>query len=184
MAKRRVLRSRKKSRGKRNRSKNTLRIKRSKRKNTLRIKHSKRKNTRKKIQKRGGGAGEKEPTQAERAAELSETERKKKETELLGAASTGDFQTMELLLKEGVSTDAQDGDGNTALHLAAANDQLECAQLLVAPNLEVDLTKKNEKGKTALDIARPTFRQGGRVAKMLTRINHEGNIADEMLVIK
>ena len=73
MAKRRVLRSRKKSRGERNRSKNTLRIKRTKRKNTLRRKSVKRtlrrksvkrKNTlkRKKLLKkfRGGSPGKKE----------------------------------------------------------------------------------------------------------------------------
>jgi E3 ubiquitin-protein ligase mind-bomb len=51
-------------------------------------------------------------------------------------------------------------DGNTALHLAAANNHLDVAQLLMRWGAKLDL--RNSEGKTAADCA--TFYGHDRIA--------------------
>ena len=172
MAKRRVLRSRKKSRGKRNRSKNTLRRKRTKRKNTLRRKSVKRtlrrksvkrKNTlkRKKLLKkfRGGSPGEKEQEQQlaapGRAGVVEEDDRVK----IVAAAQEGNADELRKLLG-GVTSEyaaqaanaADSGGGHTpAIILAAKGGYNEALRVLQEFGAHLDT--EDAEGNTALHWA-------------------------------
>lgn len=47
--------------------------------------------------------------------------------------------------------DALDGQGNTALHVAAARKRIACTQQLLQSGIDVDI--KNDEGETAFEVA-------------------------------
>jgi len=80
------------------------------------------------------------------------------------AVINGKADCAEALLEWGADKDAANTNkGNTALHFAAQNGQLECARLLV--RARADRAKKNKKGQTALELAR--MMGEGEVAALL-----------------
>jgi len=70
---------------------------------------------------------------------------------LLKAASTGDTQTLNSLIKTKVNIDEKDPKGNTALMIAASNGQKKAAKLLMENKAAVNI--KNQMGQTALYFA-------------------------------
>src|SRR5580698_4902243 len=58
------------------------------------------------------------------------------------AAMRGDRTAVTSLLKEGVDIDGAQGDGSTALHWAAFNDDLETAKMLLAAGANVKVTTR------------------------------------------
>src|SRR5580704_11473262 len=58
------------------------------------------------------------------------------------AAMRGDRNAVTTLLKEGADIDGAQGDGSTALHWAAFNDDLETAKLLLAAGANVQATTR------------------------------------------
>ena len=78
------------------------------------------------------------------------------------------------LLKYGADVNLRNKDGDTPLHAAALNAKFEAVKALVAsPACDVDL--KNEKGQTALDIARSkpysSFKYYDEIIQCLENIN-------------
>ena len=55
------------------------------------------------------------------------------------------------LLSQNAKINHQDNDGNTALHLAAANDRIECAKILI--DADVDVRIRNKAGMMPLMVA-------------------------------
>jgi ankyrin repeat protein len=68
------------------------------------------------------------------------------------ASMRGDRSAVTSLLKEGADIDGAQGDGSTALHWAAFNDDLETAKLLIAAGANVKATTR-EGGITPLFMA-------------------------------
>jgi ankyrin repeat protein len=68
------------------------------------------------------------------------------------AVMRGDRTAVQSLLKEGADIDGAQGDGSTALHWAAFNDDLETAKLLLAAGANVKVTTR-EGGITPLFMA-------------------------------
>jgi ankyrin repeat protein len=58
------------------------------------------------------------------------------------AAMRGDRSTVASLLKQGVDIDGAQGDGSTALHWAAFNDDLETTKMLIAAGANVKVTTR------------------------------------------
>lgn len=80
----------------------------------------------------------------------------KERTALLCAADKGNAATLSLLLNINANKDAVDDEGNNSLHLVLAHpnfekEKLECLELLLAKNL--DINSKNKKGETILHLA-------------------------------
>lgn len=75
-------------------------------------------------------------------------------TALLAAAICREEQFQEvikLLIRSGANIDAQDDDGDTALHAAAQAGDLDMVRLLISKKARVSV--KNDSGKSALDLA-------------------------------
>lgn len=70
---------------------------------------------------------------------------------LLDAAMRGDAVSVEDCLNRGANVNAQNVNGATALYLAAVQNNLELAQLLL--NLDADITIPNRGGKTPAEVA-------------------------------
>ena len=68
------------------------------------------------------------------------------------AARSGHVATIEALASRGASLDAQNNQGDTALHLAAFKGHLDAAKVLV--KLGASRLILNKDGKRALDLAR------------------------------
>ena len=64
----------------------------------------------------------------------------------------GDRNAVQSLLKEGADIDGAQGDGSTAIHWAAFNDDLETTKLLLAAGANVKVTTR-EGGITPLFMA-------------------------------
>lgn len=58
------------------------------------------------------------------------------------AAMHGDRNAVASLLKQGVDIDGAQGDGSTALHWAAFNDDLETTKILIAAGANVKVTTR------------------------------------------
>src|SRR5580698_1076078 len=74
------------------------------------------------------------------------------DSRLSEAAMRGDRAAVVSLLKQGVDVDGAQGDGSTALHWAAFNDDLETAKILIAAGANVKVTTR-EGGITPLFMA-------------------------------
>ena len=74
-----------------------------------------------------------------------------KEDQLSIASFFGATRVVRPLLKRGASSDKKDSEGNTALHMAAVTDKLECVKLLVKN--KADVGTSNNKGQNALHVA-------------------------------
>lgn len=72
-------------------------------------------------------------------------------SELRGAAFTGDLQTVNASIEQGVSVDETDELGRTALMFAAYNGHNEVIDLLIENGAEVNL--ENDEGRTSLMFA-------------------------------
>ncbi|MEN0004103.1 MAG: glutaminase A [Bacteroidota bacterium] len=72
--------------------------------------------------------------------------------QLISAASSGDLDTIKRMQAEGINLSAADYDGRTALHLAAAENQLDVVSYLIYQG--VDLQPKDRWGGTPLDDAK------------------------------
>ncbi len=70
---------------------------------------------------------------------------------LLVAMLTSDYETVKLLLDRGADVLERQGEGDTALHEAAASGNLEMVKLLV--ERESDLEARDDEGKSPLDYA-------------------------------
>lgn len=64
-------------------------------------------------------------------------------SEIADAARRGDKEAVRLLLAEKVDVNARQGDGTTALHWAAYNDDVEMAQLLIRAGASVHAMTRN-----------------------------------------
>ena len=60
---------------------------------------------------------------------------------------------MEILLKLGANLNSADQYDDSPLHLAAEFNHKECVKLLLL-KIEIDFTKKNGYGETAVDVAK------------------------------
>ncbi|KAG9747080.1 hypothetical protein KCU73_g7451, partial [Aureobasidium melanogenum] len=83
-----------------------------------------------------------------------ETVGRSKRTALLAAAIGREEQFHEiirLLIRNGAGIDAQDSDGETALHSAARAGDLDMVQLLISKKAKINV--KNDEGRSALDFA-------------------------------
>lgn len=65
------------------------------------------------------------------------------DSRLSEAAMRGDRAAVVSLLKQGVDIDGAQGDGSTALHWAAFNDDLETAKILIAAGANVKVTTRD-----------------------------------------
>ena len=66
------------------------------------------------------------------------------DTRLADAAQKGDKDSVRALLKQNVNVNAPQGDGSTALHWAAYQDDLEMAKLLLASGANVKAVTRLE----------------------------------------
>ena len=64
------------------------------------------------------------------------------DSRLSEAAMRGDRAAVATLLKQGVDIDGAQGDGSTALHWAAFNDDLETTKMLIAAGANVKVTTR------------------------------------------
>lgn len=71
------------------------------------------------------------------------------------AASNGSADTLNVLLEHPIDVNIQDGDGNTALHLAAKTGNVECAELLL-DSKNIKANRLNKKGFTPAYLAATT----------------------------
>jgi len=69
------------------------------------------------------------------------------------AAYRGNLQEVSRLLQEGIPVDSQNDFIGTALHTAAAGDQLKVAELLISRGADINANLKNDLGPTPLHIA-------------------------------
>jgi ankyrin repeat protein len=67
-----------------------------------------------------------------------------KDARVADAAMQGHTATVRALLKEGADVNVAQGDGTTALHWAAVNDDLEMAQMLLDARANVKATTRND----------------------------------------
>lgn len=75
------------------------------------------------------------------------------ETPLYWAAMTGTFLAVKALADAGADLDVQDRrSGNTALHAAAAHNDIVLVHYLLSKNVSTDI--RNNSGQTALELAR------------------------------
>ena len=70
---------------------------------------------------------------------------------LIDAVRAGDIERARALIADGVDVDTSDGDGTTALHWAALNDDVSAAQALIAAGAQVEAS--NRFGATPLALA-------------------------------
>ncbi|KAJ3356225.1 Ankyrin repeat domain-containing protein 16 [Kappamyces sp. JEL0680] len=70
------------------------------------------------------------------------------------AALVGRRACCSFLLREGASVDKQNLSGNTPLHLAAMEDELEIVQMLLDGQERPDLTLLNDEGQTCVQVAK------------------------------
>jgi hypothetical protein len=77
----------------------------------------------------------------------------KRRTPLMEAADFGDARLVKILLDRNVDFDAQDCQGHTALHAAAASRSSECFLILLDKGADPSKTKATANGLSALDIA-------------------------------
>eukprot|EP00850_Spirogloea_muscicola_P001779 SM000006S19544 [mRNA] locus=s6:1380678:1383442:+ [translate_table: standard] len=80
-----------------------------------------------------------------------EEEEEEEELEVHAAASSGDLETLKVLLAEGSDKDVKDGEGRTALHFACGYGEVKCAEALLDAFASVDAVDKNN--NTALHYA-------------------------------
>jgi ankyrin repeat protein len=103
---------------------------------------------------RGGSAGKEEQKQAQQETwhmtdDLYQAEVGPEEEEIFRvAAHEGNLETVKSLLKQGVSCDAADPDGHTALMFAAFNGHSEIVLFLLESGAEIN--KVDQLGRTAL----------------------------------
>lgn len=71
---------------------------------------------------------------------------------LIHASDESEVEIVEALLSEGADVDVQDGDENTALHIACENENKDIVKILLKHDADVDL--ENSYGETPLSIAR------------------------------
>ena len=65
------------------------------------------------------------------------------DTPLLVAAQAGNTRIVQLLLNCGADVNVQDGQGDSALHLVASRDHVECARVLLGvEGIRLDLANK------------------------------------------
>lgn len=79
---------------------------------------------------------------------------------MLRAAAKGNLKMVQTLLRYSASTNIQDTEGNTPLHLACS-ERLEESKLLVSQGASIDL--ENKEGKTPLQPGPDTPEDGGRL---------------------
>lgn len=85
--------------------------------------------------------------------EVAEIIRRAMEKKFIEAAKAGDLATVKNLLQAGVSINAVDEEGETALHHAAKNNHVKVVEkLLTAPGIEINKTSEKN-GGTALHWA-------------------------------
>eukprot|EP00238_Polyblepharides_amylifera_P008119 CAMPEP_0196585040 /NCGR_PEP_ID=MMETSP1081-20130531/49352_1 /TAXON_ID=36882 /ORGANISM="Pyramimonas amylifera, Strain CCMP720" /LENGTH=347 /DNA_ID=CAMNT_0041906457 /DNA_START=95 /DNA_END=1138 /DNA_ORIENTATION=+ len=78
-------------------------------------------------------------------------EEEEEELNVHSAASTGDHESLALLIKEGADKDMADEEGRTALHFACGYAEMKCAQVLLDAGANADAVDK--KNNTALHYA-------------------------------
>jgi ankyrin repeat protein len=96
------------------------------------------------------------------------------ETPLIESAKDLTGRSAKMLLDAGANPNAQDKMGNTALHLAALNGNLEVVRLLLAHHAAVNAA--NKMGSTP--IINAAIRSDGRVVRMLIDTGADVNAAD------
>eukprot|EP00124_Ichthyophonus_hoferi_P003236 Ihof_evm9s269 gene=Ihof_evmTU9s269 len=69
------------------------------------------------------------------------------------SARYGDIEEVQACLDKNIPMTARDGNGNTALHMAAANGHLNVVQLLLPKCSQADLDAGNEAKSTPLHWA-------------------------------
>lgn len=99
---------------------------------------------------------------------MSKYDRKKQLNRFLRAASEGNLEEIKKLIADGVSVNAKDEDGETALLSAAAKDRAELVEYLLAEGARVNHSDRD--GLTALLCTKP----GSKSAEIL--IDHGANI--------
>ena len=80
------------------------------------------------------------------------------------AAATGDLETIQTLVENGINTAAGDYDGRTALHLAASEGQISVLHYLLGQDPPLDINCVDRVGGTPLEDA---VRHKHRVAEMM-----------------
>lgn len=86
-------------------------------------------------------------------------------TPLTVAVVTGQSGSAKWLLANGAGTNAQNGDGSTALGAAAFLGRVEMAKMLIAAGIDTSI--RNDSGQSALDIARLDWATTETIASML-----------------
>ena len=69
------------------------------------------------------------------------------------AARVGETDCLETLIEYGANVNSIDANGNTPLHHAVNFNRKDCVRLLLLQT-DIDLNKKNNEGKTAMDVAK------------------------------
>jgi ankyrin repeat protein len=101
-------------------------------------------------------------------------------TPLHVAAEEGDVAGVRAALVQDIDVDALDGNGRTALHLAALNGHVKVVELLLAaPGIDVNAQISNgpDKGQTALHLAAANGHL--EVVELLLRYITDVNVQDE-----
>ena len=91
---------------------------------------------------------------------------------LQDAAKAGNVALVEQLLAQGVDVNARDESGNTALHVAVAEAQLDVVNVLVIQSRNLDINARNNASETPLIVAAAKGRQ--KIAALL--IDHGAEI--------
>lgn len=81
-------------------------------------------------------------------------------TEFVQAVKLKDLAAAAFMIKQGADIHLRVKDGNTVLHLATGNGDLDMVKMLVGNG--ADVLAQNSQGKTPREMARP-FKQGGAV---------------------
>ena len=79
------------------------------------------------------------------------------------AAAEGQVAVLKTLISHGADVRAKDGDGNTALHVAAARTQPGAFAVLLEAGLAIDIP--NDHGRVPYDL----FQKEGRTEEYLKR---------------